>query len=148
MRGIGEILSAPLACPKLPAVLVNPRVAVTTADVFAALGLSQGERRTVAGIDAASISDCRAEFLSVLEMQANDLEPVAIRMQPIIADVLAAMRATSGCRLARMSGSGATCVALFDSARAADAAARQLRAAHSGWWIRATALGAGQSASD
>jgi len=64
-------------------------------------------------------------------------------MQPIVADALAALRGTRGCRLARMSGSGATCVGLFDHASAADAAARQLRATHAGWWIQATTLGTG-----
>lgn len=143
MRGIGEILSEPLACPPLAAVLVNPRVAVATADVFAALGLAPGEQRAAASIDPSRVSDGRAEFLWLLEAQANDLEPVAIGMQPVIADVLSALRATSGCRLARMSGSGATCFALFNGPRAAEAAVGRLRAAHSGWWIRAAMLGAG-----
>jgi 4-diphosphocytidyl-2-C-methyl-D-erythritol kinase len=143
MRGFGEILSEPLACPQLAAVLVNPRVALATADVFAALGLARGERRPVAGIEATGISDRGEEFLRLLETQANDLEPAAIAMQPIVADALAALRGTRGCRLARMSGSGATCVGLFDHASAADAAARQLRATHAGWWIQATTLGTG-----
>jgi 4-diphosphocytidyl-2-C-methyl-D-erythritol kinase len=145
MRGIGEVLSQPLDCPKLPAVLVNPRVALATADVFAALGLAQGERRTVEEIDSASIPGRRDEFIDLLRRQANDLEPVAIQLQPIVAEVLAALHATSGCRLARMSGSGATCFALFDGMRAAHAAVRQLRATHSGWWIRATTLGAAEA---
>jgi 4-diphosphocytidyl-2-C-methyl-D-erythritol kinase len=141
MQGIGEILSEPLDCPELPAVLVNPRVALVTAEVFAALGLAQGERRQVAGIDPTRLSADRDEFLKLVAMQANDLEPVAIRMQPIVVEVLAALRAASGCRLARMSGSGATCLALFDSARAAEGAAWELRAAQAGWWICATTLG-------
>jgi 4-diphosphocytidyl-2-C-methyl-D-erythritol kinase len=145
MRGIGEILSQPLDCPKLPAVLVNPRVALATADVFAALGLAQGERRTIEEIDSASIPGRRDEFIDLLRRQANDLESPAIQLQPIVADVLTALRAMSDCRLARMSGSGATCFALFDGMRAAHAAVRQLRAAHSGWWIRATTLGAAEA---
>ena len=71
----------------------------------------------------------------------NDLETPAIALAPAIADVLAALRDLPGCRLARMSGSGATCFAVFDSARAASAAARQLRAKHPPWWVRATVLG-------
>ena len=62
-------------------------------------------------------------------------------LHPVIAEGLAALRSVPGCRLARMSGSGATCFALFDSGRAAAAAARSLRAAHPGWWIRATIFG-------
>ena len=70
----------------------------------------------------------------------NDLEAPAIGLQPVIAEVLDALRSTPACRLARMSGSGATCFGLFDSTRAAVAAARALRGAHPTWWVRATAL--------
>jgi len=139
MRGIGEILSAPLAFTKQPAVLVNPGVSVATKDVFAKLArhhppsvsLSPArEGRERAHFDLSAISDAR-----------NDLEPPAVALQPIIADVLAALRASAQCRLARMSGSGATCFALYDSGRAAAAAARALRGQHPGWWVRATTLG-------
>jgi 4-diphosphocytidyl-2-C-methyl-D-erythritol kinase len=71
----------------------------------------------------------------------NDLEAPAIKLQPVIADVLSELRQLAGCQLARMSGSGATCFGLFDSGRAAAAAARVLRASHPSWWVRATALG-------
>jgi 4-diphosphocytidyl-2-C-methyl-D-erythritol kinase len=134
MRGIGEILGAPLALGKLPAVLVNPRVAVPTKDVFGKLAappLTLARASPVhddAGIDAVS----RAR---------NDLEPSAISLQPVIADVLAALRASKKCTLARMSGSGATCFALFASSGAAAAAARALQDKHPGWWVRATTLG-------
>ena len=58
---------------------------------------------------------------------ANDLEAPAIKLQPVIADVLSELRQLPGCQLARMSGSGATCFGLFGSSRAAAAAARTLR---------------------
>jgi 4-diphosphocytidyl-2-C-methyl-D-erythritol kinase len=58
----------------------------------------------------------------------------------VIGTVLAALRALPGCRLARMSGSGATCFALFDTRHAAEAAARALARAQPGWWVCATAL--------
>jgi 4-diphosphocytidyl-2-C-methyl-D-erythritol kinase len=138
MRGIGDVLNAPLALPPLPAVLVNPRVAVATRDVFAALGLAPGQTRATAHA-AATIPTQHGALLAFLAEQANDLEPAAISLQPVIADVLAALR--PGCRLARMSGSGATCFALFDSSHAATAAARALETAHPDWWVRATMLG-------
>ena len=126
MRGIGEILSEPMALPELPAVLVNPGVAVPTRDVFAALAApaltapaQTGRihrhrcRRGVAGFDrwprAATIS-----------------KPPAITLQPVIADVLAALRRSPDCLLARMSGSGATCFGLFGSSAAAQDAARRI----------------------
>jgi 4-diphosphocytidyl-2-C-methyl-D-erythritol kinase len=70
----------------------------------------------------------------------NDLEAPAISLQPVIAEVLSALRALAGCELARMSGSGATCFGLFDTGRAAIAGARTLRARNPTWWIRATTL--------
>jgi len=75
-------------------------------------------------------------------MDRNDLEEPAIRLQPAIATVLAALRDTPGCALARMSGSGATCFGLFATSRAAATAAQRLRDRHPGWWVRATVLGA------
>jgi 4-diphosphocytidyl-2-C-methyl-D-erythritol kinase len=75
-------------------------------------------------------------------MDRNDLEEPAIRLQPTIATALGALRDTPGCALARMSGSGATCFGLFDTSRAAAAAARRLRSRHPTWWVRTTVLGA------
>lgn len=137
MRGIGDVLSAPLIIPKLAAVLVNPGVAVPTKDVFAFLGLKAG-----AGLKrvkpARALPRDRAGFVELLAGERNDLEPAAIEIQPVIARVLAALRKEAGCDLARMSGSGATCFGLFASSRAAAAAARGLSAAHPRWWVKAT----------
>ncbi len=81
------------------------------------------------------------ELIAGLAADRNDLEAPAISIQPVIADVLDALRALPGCQLARMSGSGATCFGLFGSARAANAAAKTLRERHPSWWVRATTLG-------
>jgi 4-diphosphocytidyl-2-C-methyl-D-erythritol kinase len=140
MRGIGDVLTGPLALPPLPAVLVNPGVAVATRDVFAALGLAPGQARAAAQ-DSIAIPTRHPDLLAFLAEQANDLEPAAISLQPMIADALATLRARRGCRLARMSGSGATCFALFGSSREATAAAGALETAHPDWWVRATMLG-------
>jgi len=139
MRGIGEVLSAPLDLPPLPAVLANPGVAVATKDVFAALRLAPGQ--AVSGHDAAECPAARAALLTLLAARANDLERPAVMLQPVIAEVLDALRALPGCRLSRMSGSGATCFGLFESQRAAAAAARGLKQAQPTWWVRATILG-------
>jgi 4-diphosphocytidyl-2-C-methyl-D-erythritol kinase len=140
MRGIGDVLSAPLAIPELPAVLVNPGVPVPTKDVFAALGLKPGTRQKRARPVRAPSGD-REKFLAYLMRQSNDLEPVAVKLQPVVARVLSALDRTPGCHLARMSGSGATCFGLFGSVREAAAAARKITAAHSRWWVKATILG-------
>ncbi len=134
MRGIGEILSAPAAMPNLSAVLVNPGVAVATKDVFVALRAPPLDQLTQENETG------EPSIASLIENGRNDLESLAIRLQPVIADVLAALRALPGCRLARMSGSGATCFALFESSRKADLAARSLRGAQPKWWVRAARL--------
>jgi 4-diphosphocytidyl-2-C-methyl-D-erythritol kinase len=139
MRGIGDVLTS-LALPPLPAVLVNPGVAVPTRDVFAALGLAPGRARAAAQ-GSATIPSKPDDLLTFLAAHGNDLEPAAIALRPVIADVLARVRALPGCRLARMSGSGATCFALFGDPDEAAAAARALSAAHPAWWVRATMLG-------
>jgi len=142
MRGVGEVLSPPLRLARLPAVLLNPRVSVATRDVFSALRAPPlGSAARNAPGDAGYPS-ARDELIEGLARGGKDLESAAISLHPVIAQALAALRAVRGCRLARMSGSGATCFALFDSGTAAAAAARSLRAAHPQWWVRATVLGA------
>jgi 4-diphosphocytidyl-2-C-methyl-D-erythritol kinase len=140
MRGIGEMLSAPLSMPKLPAVLVNPGVALPTKDVFAMLGLTPGGPRKRA-VRASSLPTGRDALVEFLARQGNDLELPAIKLAPAVARVLAALRGEGGCGLARMSGSGATCFGLFGSPRAAVVAARNISAAHPRWWVKATVIG-------
>jgi 4-diphosphocytidyl-2-C-methyl-D-erythritol kinase len=140
MRGIGERLSDPLPMPRLAAVLVNPGVPVATREVFAALAapplstLNDAEREF--GIPAA-----REELLTFLRAQGNDLEGPAIAIAPIIAEVLAHLRAAPGCELARMSGSGGTCFGVFANETVAIAAARAIMATAPSWWVCPTVLG-------
>jgi 4-diphosphocytidyl-2-C-methyl-D-erythritol kinase len=140
MRGIGEVLSAPLKMPKLAAVMVNPGVAVPTRDVFMKLGLEPGGpvRRAA---PARALPRGAEAFVEYLSKHGNDLEAPAIEVQPVIARVLADIRESKGCLLARMSGSGATCFGIFASPRAAQAAAQNLSAAQPKWWVRATTFG-------
>jgi 4-diphosphocytidyl-2-C-methyl-D-erythritol kinase len=140
MRGVGEVLSAPVALPTLSAVLVGPGFPLATKEVFAALGLAAGERRGEPCADTAIPREPDALF-AFLAVHPNDLEAPAIQLAPAIAGLLATLRAQPGCRLARMSGSGATCFALFDDCRASAAAGKRLARAHPGWWIRPTVLG-------
>lgn len=139
MRGIGELLSDPMNLPDLPAVLVNPGVAVPTKDVFAALaapaltGPPEPDEFIAIDTDAASL-------VPLLAARRNDLQTPAIKMQPVIADVLVALERSENCLLARMSGSGATCFGLFGSQGTAEEAAQRLQAAQPGWWVQATML--------
>jgi 4-diphosphocytidyl-2-C-methyl-D-erythritol kinase len=145
VRGIGEDLSHPLDLPKLSAVLANPAVALATKDVFGTFSSRANPRmrsqippRPV--LAAAAIPREHGELVSLLRLRDNDLEQAAISLAPVVAELLAELRALPECEFARMSGSGATCFAIFRTARAALAAARQLRAAHRHWWVCATVL--------
>jgi 4-diphosphocytidyl-2-C-methyl-D-erythritol kinase len=81
-----------------------------------------------------------AALITWLSDHPNDLEPPAIALHPQIGNTLAALRAAPGCKLARMSGSGATCFGLFSEA-GAQAAAQTLHSQHPDWWVRATMFG-------
>ena len=147
MRGIGDVLSDRIKLAPLPAILVNPGVMVATGEVFRAVELN-GQVAKVAGLPISGgpqdtwvgWGSGLAALVAGLASVGNDLEKPAIRLRPVIADVLQALATLPGCQLARMSGSGATCFGLFATAREASLAARRLRAEHPTWWIRTTTL--------
>lgn len=124
-EGRGDSLTSLMsdALAETPLLLVNPGVAMSTASVFAAWD----------GVDRGPLPDDPAQG-------RNDLQSPAIAIAPVIAEVLEALRDCDSVRLARMSGSGATCFALFDSADARDAASAAIARAHPGWWRLATRL--------
>jgi len=136
IRGIGDFVEH-LDLPQLPAILVNPRVALPTPAVFRELEMKVNS----------PMPDVLPEFRDAgalvvwLSGQRNDLEAPAIRIAPAIIEVLRALQETEHCGLARMSGSGATCFGLYSDPDAARAAARQLRRLHPNWWVEACMLG-------
>jgi 4-diphosphocytidyl-2-C-methyl-D-erythritol kinase len=134
MQGIGEAVT-PVDMPALAAVLVNPGVAVSTARVFAAR-----DGRADPPMAALPETGDAAVWLDWIAAQRNDLEDPARALAPEIATVCAALL-QAGARIARMSGSGATCFGLFADRAAATAAAAALSARHPGWWVAATRLG-------
>jgi 4-diphosphocytidyl-2-C-methyl-D-erythritol kinase len=136
MRGVGEQLSEPLAMPPLAALLANPRVPVATRDVFAAFAGSAGSTKALGTPPYEA-----AALIAFLSRYGNDLAPPAIACAPVIAEVLAALQALPGVKLARMSGSGPTCFALFDSSGEAEAAERHTQIEHKDWWVAATVIG-------
>lgn len=137
MAGIGHQIGAPLAMPPLPALLVNPGVATPTPQVFAALDLARGAQ---ANFGPALSEPLKSDWLRKLAMARNDLQSAAITVAPDIGAVLDRLAELSGVRFARMSGSGATCFAVFEDRRALVSAARSLRASRPQWWIRPTLL--------
>jgi 4-diphosphocytidyl-2-C-methyl-D-erythritol kinase len=144
MRGIGEVLSSPIAIPLIPAVLINPGFTLGTTDVFASFDHASPNRNsaplTAPPEKLSAVAAERSSFLSAMASERNDLERTAIQLQPVIARVLELLRSQPGCAVARMSGSGATCFGLFASRASTRAAARGLREAYPGWWVRATAI--------
>jgi 4-diphosphocytidyl-2-C-methyl-D-erythritol kinase len=130
MRGVGEILE-PVAVPACWITLANPRVEVPTPAVFRALTQKANPPMPEALPDWPDV----AAFAAWLARQRNDLEAPARAIAPVIGTVLAALTATKGALLTRMSGSGATCFALYATQALAEAGAAQLRAKHPDWWV-------------
>lgn len=145
MSGIGDVV-APLAQPlRLHAVLVNRLEPVPdnkTAEVFrrlAAPPLSRARPPQPWRVET-DVETGSAALIAALARVGNDLQKPAIALMPHIADTLAEVAATEGCRLARMSGAGPTVFGLYETEASAGSAAAALHARHPGWWIVATAL--------
>ncbi len=131
-RGVGDEISTLVDFPALGLVLVNPGVAVSTAEVFGAL-----ERRDNEKLPPLPASFDFHSARNWLETTRNDLEPAARKLQPAIGDAAAALD-RAGSAFTRMSGSGATCFGLFETGNVAKRAAIALRARHPGWFVAAT----------
>ena len=144
MSGAGHELSAPVVMPRLFAVLVSPGIPLATKDVYAALGApSISEAPTAPSL---AVPQGGKEFINFIAGLSNDLEAPAIRLAPIVKDVLAVLRDQPACMLARMSGSGSTCFGIFFTHNAAKLAARTLAVRHPAWWVRDTELGVARDA--
>lgn len=133
MAGVGERLTALPGLPDLWCLLVNPGVALATRDVFRELGappLAAGMEQ----IAVAPPTGSAEALLAHLAAGVNDLEAPARHLCPPIGDVLATLSGMPGVRLARMSGSGPTCFALFREEAAMAEAAAWLAQRRPGWW--------------
>jgi 4-diphosphocytidyl-2-C-methyl-D-erythritol kinase len=140
MTGRGEGLGAPIDLPPLFAVLVNPGVPLETRHVFGQIGLKPGESMTAETHPVVIGGLTQRQLLAVLKTCHNDMEASAKNLQPIVGEAIALLAGAGDCRLARMSGSGATCFGLFDSCHAAAAAAQAIRGRHASWWVKPTIL--------
>ncbi|MBV7394704.1 4-(cytidine 5'-diphospho)-2-C-methyl-D-erythritol kinase [Mameliella sediminis] len=135
MQGIGETVT-PVDVPPLEALLVNPRVEVATPAVFKALA-----RRDNPPMSEIPASGRVGDVLTWLSDQRNDLEAPASDLRPEIEQVLRELSCLDGVRLVRMSGSGATCFAVFDSRAQSEAMAQELRRRFPNWWVKSATLG-------
>ena len=127
MQGVGDLLSHVAPLPEVHAVLVNPGVYVPTPAVFNAL-----KQKMNAPMDGVPAFADVADFAQWLKQQRNDLQAPAIAQAPLILDVLGSL---NDGLFAAMSGSGATCFALYTSSAEARAKARDLQRDQPDWWV-------------
>ena len=128
--GVGELIAPAPPLPETHIVLVNPGRPLPTPDVYRSRRgpFGQAARFADAPRDAAALA-------AILRQRRNDLTDAAQSLVPEIGEVLAALADCDSALLSRMSGSGATCFALFGEAASARAAATRLRAERTGWWV-------------
>ncbi len=136
VAGAGEEVSPGPALPPLWACLVNPGVEIATGPVFQAFDAANP---APAAPTAPALAEASYDALTqLMGATRNDLQPAAIARAPEIADIIKRLGHSRGALAARMSGSGATCFALF--ADAADAQHAQAEARKQGWWAMASPL--------
>jgi len=139
ITGRGEKVEAVHGFPACGVVLVNPGQSLATQTVYGALRskpspMAQGVAETL------DFGGDLGALLAYALPRGNDLEAPAASLVPEITDVLQALSACQGVRLARLSGSGPTCFALFATEDEAKACAARLRADHPAWWVAAGLL--------
>jgi 4-diphosphocytidyl-2-C-methyl-D-erythritol kinase len=131
----------PATClPRVPVVLVNPGKGLPTPSVFKEFRTKGDAFSPLSRLEQTSTSI--AELVTALKQRGNDLYAPAVRLMPEIAAMIAALNSSPDCLLARMSGSGATCFALYANDASAQYAAEALRCAHPHWWIDVGAINA------
>lgn len=138
VSGIGEKVETIEGFGPMPVLLLNPRLPLATGKVFDAYKhQSRGFAKPLKSWDNVRNS----EMVDGLSRLSNDLQEPASRLVPQITDLLQLLAAQAGCRLARMSGSGATCFGLFESEPAADQAMTKIASARPQWWAQSGMLG-------
>jgi 4-diphosphocytidyl-2-C-methyl-D-erythritol kinase len=138
MAGIGEQITPLVAWPELRGVIAHPGAALSTASVFRAFDSENPQPLEAGPVPAAGDFDSAVQRLKA---GRNDLEASARALEPLIDATLAGLANLEGAALTRMSGSGASCFALFYTESAAQAGARTLRTAHPDWTVQAVTFG-------
>jgi 4-diphosphocytidyl-2-C-methyl-D-erythritol kinase len=140
IRGVGDKLGPAIRLPNIFAVLVNPQVQVPTPKVFAVFDVASLSSLEAHARSSPALGLSTAAVLDFLSLGRNDLEAAATLVAPPIAAVLKRLSNVPEARVTGMSGSGATCFALFSDRRSAAATGRTVAAEHPGWWVEATDL--------
>lgn len=136
MQGRGDRLAPAPRLPTLYAVLLNPRAGCPTGAVYRAFDTQGAGRADMPETPSAGFPTARALIDWLAAETRNDLEAPAATVQPSAGEALAALRGTGDPGLVRMSGSGATAFALFETAAGAEIAAAELRRRHPQWWTQ------------
>ena len=142
MTGRGELVRLVRGFPSCGVLLANPGLPLATASVYAALDAEPLAASPARGAEPPDFAASFEKLVDYLATRGNDLETAATRLAPAIRDVLTALRASKGARIARLSGSGPTCFALFATEDEAKHGAEALANSHPAWWIAASTLGA------
>jgi len=135
IRGIGDVVEPVSDVAQLNLLLVNPNQPLSTASVFRAWAQESG---TVSLHDQTAAAPAWPGYPEGLTQARNDLTAPAVGLCPVIGEVLSDLAGLPDCRLARMSGSGPTCFAVFETAVACNQAARALGQRQPNWWVCAT----------
>ncbi len=137
MSGRGEQVDKVEGLPQLPMLLVNPRVAVSTASVFRHLGRRADDPAPKAPAWPGLLT--AGELVEWLKDTRNDMEDAARSIAPVIGKVLVQLE-RSGALITRMCGSGATCYGLFADAASCAGAAQAIASVQPGWWVYPTRI--------
>ena len=136
MRGTGdEIIKLP-NWPPCPIVLVNPGVPLATKDVFAGLDIPFSPPLVRSYMPPQDI----VRYIEWMWQFTNSLTDTAKGLCPEISDIIKAFIQQKGCKLTRMTGSGATCFGLFESISMAEKAAEDIKRSYPEWWVAAGTL--------
>ncbi|MBM3544021.1 MAG: 4-(cytidine 5'-diphospho)-2-C-methyl-D-erythritol kinase [Alphaproteobacteria bacterium] len=138
ITGRGERVKPVADFPSCGVLLANPGVPLATQDVYAALGAEP--LAAAADVEAPNFDGDFARLMDYVASRGNALQAPATRLVPKIEDVLAALSRLDGARIARLTGSGPTCFALFSTEDEAKRAAASLTRQHPDWWIAASSL--------
>jgi 4-diphosphocytidyl-2-C-methyl-D-erythritol kinase len=140
MRGVGDELGPLFALAPLIGLLVNPGERLATKDVFSLMKIAPGAATDFGGHPELYPNMPPDALIAALRKGRNDLESAACLLTPVIGDVLTVLGAAPGCRLARMSGSGATCFGMFRDCKSAARAKKAILRAHPSWWAKTCVL--------
>ena len=140
ISGRGEKVELVRGVPSCGVLLANPGLPLATAAVYAALNAAPLRKSPGGAPTAPDFGGSFESLVAYLAPRGNDLEAAAARLAPVIREVLASLTGLHGARIARMSGSGPTCFALFATEAEAERGAETLAASHPLWWIAASTL--------